>query len=393
MSVQSIYFNPFAFTTAKTAWQNEISLPAKIFKSATGAIYDLYVKNPHDLTVGNSKAFSHSSLKKKVAIVAVAAFATLYTLMLYGTSIHLAGRGIVAIGSHVASPLISKIGEAAKIIGEKVFVTGAVPIYGLVYALPKEIIKSFPKVANFIAQKVSLAAKWVFQNVVHPLVKKVIIPALIQLGRALTALKNKIEVVATWMFHNVLTPLWNKVVVPALTHIFRAINYVAEKVSDVLIKVISKIEIAATWVFQNVLKPLLDKVADAVVWTFQHVVTPALNAISSLAKFTHQHLLRPLARATASAASFVFQKILVPVFNVIVACANFLGTHVLKPAGALIASATKKVVNIAAVIFTKVIAPTVQAVANGLTALKNQALSTKTEIWNSITHTWTKVFG
>src|SRR5205085_1100697 len=72
MNVKNIHFNPFALSTAKSAWNNpKSSLASRVCKSVAGAVYDIYVKNPYDLTVGNCKSLYNSpeahSTKQKVA--------------------------------------------------------------------------------------------------------------------------------------------------------------------------------------------------------------------------------------------------------------------------------------------------------------------------------------
>src|SRR5437660_1791510 len=97
-------YNPFSLSTAKAAWQNGNSSPLiKGCKVAVGAIYDIYVRNPYHLTVGNYNYLLNPpeplSKKAKVAIGAAVILGALYTLMLYGMTLHLHGRGLQSFGS------------------------------------------------------------------------------------------------------------------------------------------------------------------------------------------------------------------------------------------------------------------------------------------------------
>ncbi len=376
MSVSSIYYNPFILDTARSAWQDtESSLPKKIVKSIAGATYDLYVQNPYRLTVGNLKTVINNpqaySTKAKVGIVALAAFSSLYTCMLYGVSIYCGGKALIALGTANGSPLIAKVGGFTKLFGEKVFVTGAVPIYGLFYALPKQIIRSIPKVIEYIAPRVSQVARWVFQNILHPIWDKALSPALRSIGRVL----EKAAIAVNKLVQHIIVPLWNKVIFPALQMLHRGITYIASIASKALYKLADAIR----WTVTNVISPI-----------WNNAIFPALKAtgraIYSIAKFSFEQVIKPLAEATAQAASFVFQKILVPT-------AKFLGNYVLKPIGTCLVAIVKKAANATAFLFNTIVAPAAKVVASACSALASKVNIVKTEIWNTMTATAQKIFG
>ena len=92
MAIQSFSYNPFSLTSAQSAWNDQSgSCLLRGAKAFAGGVYDIYVKNPYDLTINNVKALINSPnpvpTKTKIAVVATVAFGTLYTLMLFGRSV------------------------------------------------------------------------------------------------------------------------------------------------------------------------------------------------------------------------------------------------------------------------------------------------------------------
>lgn len=353
MIVQSVdfRFNPFALETSRSALSDkQQSLMTKIWKGASGAFYDIYVKNPYDLTVGNCRKLLNApepqSRRTKIAVGVTAAFATLYTLMLYGTSIHLQGRLLQGLGNEAGIAVLSRVGECAQVLGKNLFVTGAVPIYGLFYALPKQIILSLPKVAQFVAAQV--------------------------------------KSVATWVFQYVLTPLWTKVIVPVAQAAFKGLQFVVTKMSVAL-------------------KELCCMVASVAKFVLQNVILPTLKMASRVLTFVAKALvetLQVLAQETVKVASYIFQKIIVPVFKglayLVVEAGKFLGQYVVKPVGSVLCNLTYQVGAVAKAIFDLVIVPVVNIVAGTFTALGNTLSEFKTEIAQTITTMWNatqRVFG
>lgn len=441
-------YNPFALSTARSAWADkDSSLPTRLFKGMAGAAYDLYAKNPYDLIIGNCEKLLNAteppSTRTKIAVIATAVFAALYTLMFYGTTFHLNGRCLQALGSKTGLAVISKVGEASKALGENLFITGAVPIYGLFYIIPKHIVLTMPKIVHFVAAKVAFAANWVFQHVLAPLWTKVILPTAqivlkgihfvaTKIGSVLKSISRIVASAANWIFQHVLTPLWEKALLPVLKAVGKVVHFVLSQIGSALHTIGLKIANSAQWMFKNVIVPVWSKVifpslkalgngisclakgignaisavvrtvAHTAQWIFQHVIAPvwsklvlpvlkaARHVISLVAKAIGDSI-QTLAQATVKVASFIFQKIIAPVFHVlthlILTAGKFLSNYVIKPLGSVLANLAGKVGRIFKVAFDSVVVPLIKGVASGFNAVSNVAL----EVWQTITTIWNKV--
>lgn len=449
MDVQNFSFNPLTLSTAWSACQNDTYSPLKkIYKTATGAVYDLYIKNPYDLTVGNCKALINSteqqSTKTKIAIITTVAFSSFYTLMLYGTTFHLQGRCLLALESKTRIATLVKVGEAVKKLGTNLFVAGAIPIYSLFYALPKYTFLSLPKIAQFAAAKISLITHWIFQNILNPLWDKLLVPAAQMIARLFHFVASKIEIalkgiekaiasLSKMIFKYVLEPLWTYILFPSLKGFANVVHVIVKTFSSAIITLATKMADTIQYIFQNLITPLwqhifapliqiisksitylmkgishvlwiaAQKVAQFTQWAFQYLMTPLWNtlvfpvlktighAIHFVAKVLLQSL-QELAYATVKVALFIFQNLIFPVCKGIayltLATKNFLGHYVVKPLASILMSVAEKVGGLFKAIFDSVILPTAKGVASSASVLKDSILDIKTEVWQTLTSVW-----
>ncbi len=436
MAVQSFSFNPFALPSVESAWRSGASSPVtRLYKSVTGAIYDLSVKNPYDLTIGNLKTLATApgfSLRTKVAVVAAAFFGSLCTLMLYGTTFHLLGRGFLACGDKTEVAALTKVGEVVKELGTKLFLGGAVPVYGLFYALPKHIIASLPEIVRSVALKISTVAKWVFQNIIQPFcnaidfvvtkIAMIIKPIVESIARAMKSIARLIVNVANQIFHYVLSPLWNKILLPGLLKIGNAIEFIATTIRSALKTLVFKIAHMAEWIFSHIIEPIwnhgilpllrgvvrlienigqgivavIQRVEQAAQWVFRQLIVPIWNglvfpilkAAGNVIHFVAETL-RSLADTTAKAASFIFQNIIAPVFRgittLISGAGRILLNYVIEPLGTMLVSVATKVGQVFRALFNALVVPVARAVYDTADVLKRSVSELTTEIWRIFT--------
>ncbi|MBA3238956.1 MAG: hypothetical protein H0T62_11505 [Parachlamydiaceae bacterium] len=401
MNVPSICYNPLALATARSAWEDqESSLPTKICKGVVCAAYDIFLKNPYELTIGNISKVIHNpdaySTMTKIAVCAVAVFTIPYTLILYGSTIYLCGHCIEVLGSNIGLEVVTKVGGIFQSVGNNIFLAGATPLYAVFYALPKYILESIPKIATFLSEKVALASDWIFQYMLTPLWNGVALLATkvgevatticnfitSTFGEALEAISTLISSVATWTLNHVLTPLWENALQPCLIAIGRSIFYLTDKFGLGLHVVKTAIENTAQWLFTNAIEPLwinftlpslkllsqgisylstefanvllivANRVTDAAQWIIQSAIIPAWNlfmpvfkavgrSASLCANYVGQSI-QMLAEVVSLTAYEIFQKMIAPAFNAVLNSAVTVGTffnnHVIGPVGTSLAS-------------------------------------------------------
>lgn len=253
MSVK-VYCNPLGLMTTKMGWNIANSVGNKIKAVTLGPLFDVYVVNPALMTIGNIANFKQFSKLQKVGACAAIVFGTFYTVMLYGGTIALLGKGIAVLGAAAGlSPMVT-VGEAIKNVGKKIFVAGGLPFYGLFYELPKQMIRVAPAVWKAISEKVIIASEWVFKHALLPIWDKALHPAAKAIGNAFQFVGQKIGLalkpvaqaiasVAERFFHSVLAP---------------AYSFVARAIGPTLQVVANAIANAATVVFRTVIAPTGD---------------------------------------------------------------------------------------------------------------------------------------
>ncbi len=440
MNVQNISynFNPFALTTTQKILADKTScLPARICKGTVAIAYDIYVKNPYELIIGNCKklitATQPQSVKTKISVCATAILATPYTMMLYGSSIHLLGISLQSLASATSLTALPLISEATKKIGKDLFVAGAVPFYGVFYALPKHIIKILPDVLRATVAKINIAANWTIQHVLTPLWNHVILPAAqmayqglkfvaTKISAALEAINKVIVQLAKWTFQQVLTPLWKNVIVPSAQMAYQGLKFVATKISIALEAINKVIVELAKWTFQHVLSPLWNnallptlklvekaahfvvtqmnaalqiigsKVASAAQWTFHHALKPLWNnagilwneALLPALKLLEKnivciakkfgHATSDVARAVSQAAQWIFSQVIIPTWGRILPVLKKIGNVLaitIKAAVEAIQLLAKETAGVASFIFQKFIVPAFKVLRHHIVAAGN----------------------
>jgi len=411
-------FNPLALSTAQRVWQNNSSPFLKLGTVPMAALYDVYVKNPYRLTIGNGIALIHSaeqhSLKTKIAVIATITFGAIYTLMLYGTTLHLQGRSFLAFGDKTGSAMLTKIGSSTKQLGMKVFVAGAVPVYGLFYALPRYILLSLPKIAQVTAEKLKWVSHWVFQNLLEPLWRHVILPAkqtavkwlniaITKIGAALQTIGNHIANLAKTIFEHVLR-LWDQTLLPLLQRMGNTLQNVRTFLTQLGMKIAEK----AQWVFQHVITPfwqqtLLPAIKEignrivALANSFSQVMTQIAQSIQSFIQtviipFWNQSLLPILqtirnnivslaqslkqlgaavAQKVAQSAQWVFEHLLTPLWNYLQPTLQTIGrvlSSVRQNLAPLIQELARMTIQIASFIFNQILIPAIQHISAFLTS-------------------------
>ncbi len=438
MSIENLYYNPFALNTASAAWNNRESHPAsRVVNTVVGALTDICLKNPYDLTIGNARStfFSAETRTKteKVACIAIIAVGSLYSLMLYGSNSYLAGRSLVAIGINTAFPHLAKVGYVLQIVGEKVFLAGAVPLYGVLYALPKKMIESLPRIVQFIADKVSATAQWIFNHVLVPIWNQAIRPVLQLMNRvvcsignairtAVEAVARQIDQVAKWVFKNLLQPLWNHIIEPFLNLFGGTIEKIASAVSNTVRYIAIKAAKLFLWIVENVIAPLcnrvigpfisligrtIEKIATAfgdllqfiakradqlATWIVKNILAPLWNRVISPLIHTFTRTIQFIAEKAARCATWIFQNLLAPCFNAIEKAASSIGKalldYAIRPIGNALYFIAQKVASVAQVIFDRAIAPLARALESAFTALGNKVYEVSNATLEGIAASW-----
>ncbi len=376
MSVESLKYNPFALNTARAAWgDKERSIPSRAINTVAGALKDIYIKNPYDLTLGNAQyAFSSQTEKtrrEKVAAAAIICIGSFYTLMLYGSTANLAAKGVSHLGYRMGIQCLSDSGKTAQKISEIIFLSGAVPLYGALYALPKMGIELVPKWARLAGETIQLAAQWIFDNALSPLWAYGMQPILRTIGSAAGIVCQKISDYSLWAFENCVKPAWDFAVKPVFNAMGKAVEFAAGKTANL-----------AYWTFQNVLIPIqnrfLDPLGRICVTVFSKLGTTLDLAIQSVV------------RTSIQCIEWIFDKALVPCFNKVAQAASAVGrvlvNYVVAPIGTMLSNIAKKIALCANVIFDEVIAPLGRALRSGFSF----TWGVLQQITEGVTSSWAK---
>lgn len=376
MSVEILKYNPFALNTARAAWgDKERSIPSRAINTVAGALKDIYIKNPYDLTLGNAQyAFSSQTEKtrwEKAAAAAIICIGSFYTLMLYGSTVNLAAKGVSHLGYRMGIQCLSDSGKTAQKISEIIFLAGAVPLYGAFYALPKIGIEQVPKWAALAGEKIQLAALWIFDNALTPLWVHGMQPILQTIGSAANIACQKISNYSLWVFENCLKPAWSFAIEPVFNAMKQAVEFAAQKTAKL-----------AYWIFENVLIPIqnrfLEPLGQVLVKIFRALGTTLDLAIQSVV------------RKSIECITWVFNKALIPCFNSVAHAASALGrvlvNYVVTPIGATLSKIAKKIALCANVIFDEVIAPLGRALRSGFSF----TWGVLQQITEGVTSSWAK---
>jgi len=303
---QPIYRNPFALNTACGAWKNQQhSIPRRVVDTIQGGVKDIFLKNTFDLTVGNIKNISLSSetrLKEIAKISMTVLFGVSYSLILYGGSFYLIGREITSLGNHRNFSYVTPLGKRVATAGEKIFLCGAVPLYGTCYALPKKAIKLLPKIIWTLAPKVYKAAQWTSEHI-GPFCERFIQPIGEAICKILKAVARKVDLMRVWIVKKFLSPFWNHVMKP------------------VCIVVGKKIALSARWIFRHVLVPFWRQVLSPILHkvrfrshkiyaaVMRNVLAPCFYAAEKVAKSLGKTLLDQVILPIGNHLTFTAHKI------------------------------------------------------------------------------------
>lgn len=418
------HLNLFDLSNSKKIWGDEAHpLFAKVIKGIFYAVRDIYIKNPYSFIAGNySKLFKSvvpQTTLTKIIPCATAVFGAFYVLMLYGSSLHLTGKIVQTLVKDFHHPLLSKAVEKILLVGEKLFVAGAVPIYGVFYALPKHLISFFPMIKQFLAKKAASAAHWIFQNVLTPFCQKLLFPFLQKMNAVIQVISAKVNSVlqviglkiahlASWTFKKLMIPLWNKALLPFLQKTATALEFLFVKIGSALKIVGAKVAHLANWTFKNILIPLWNSALSpclkflknklvSVIKNLTSALSAVANATSQVAYWTFKNLILPffnnfiipgfemfksvtylffgavkqsfhhLKQLTKKVASFLFQHFLKPLFikllNGLALSGRFVLNYIIKPLGIVLLDLAQKIGEAFNWTLNNVIIPTATSVA------------------------------
>jgi hypothetical protein len=326
MTILPIFnFNPVNLSTATHAWKHSSGF-SKVTNALKGAAYDIYAKNPYDLTIGNlQKAATrtpHLNALDKVAITSLILIGTCFSAMICGGSLYAFGAQTLSFAKAVESPILTTVAKTSTFYGEKLFLAGAVPLYAVSYELPRYLIKNAPKALSYIVEKIRKTANWTFSNIIKPIWDQAIYPTLnfayTQISKAIDTACDIISKLSTYLFKNIIKPLWDKAIYPALNFVFTQISRAIDKACDI----ISKVSIYA---FENIIKPVFKGIEQASVW-LAGKVAPVLksisNAIEKVTIFLLENLIKPAFTALSTAFSWTTHKIGVALNRALIAISN-----------------------------------------------------------------------
>ncbi len=372
------------------------TMPGKAMQMVGNTGYKIFLQIPYQLTIENGKnALQSKSLSAKVIFAATAVLGSFYTLMLYGSAIHLQGRVAHAIGTKLNSDWIVKAGIVIERLGKNVFLSGAVPLYGIFYEGPKALIQSFPKIAKYVIEKVDLAAQWIFNQVLVPLWEKALLPAIKKIDEAVRYIANIIETAfhklistiqstAKWIFNHIITPLWEKVLLPAIKKIDKVVCYIASNLEAAFLKLISTIKTTAQWIFNHIITPVWEKALLPAL----KVVDKAIGFVANQVGFALYHA----GLAIHSTAQWIFNQCVVPAFNAMTialnATLNFLSTYVIKPIAPVLTGVCNKISQVAKDVFHHAIIPIALTIRNQSFAIANGIVNAKKEVVEAFCAIW-----
>ncbi len=300
-----------------------------------GALYDIAVKNPKDLIIGNAQMVFHASTtQKKITALVLMILGVLYTLALYGLTGCFLGYSIAAFAGWANVPIVAKLGSLIETIGEKLLVASAVPIYGLGVALPKRIIAAFPAFFSFLSKKTETVCLWVFHNVTAPLWKHIAMPPLIAVGKAIRWTYLKCRKPIDWICYR----CWTYMMKPVLRVTARVVLKILNNASRLFMETAR----VAGWIFEKILFPPL-----RLLWCGLYITGKTLG----------KYLLMPLWKVTSS------------VVRVIAKTISFVAMPILKLVGRMFAH-----------------------ILNRFVSLGTWALLRLEHLWNEILKTWERIF-
>ncbi len=383
--LSSLYTNPFSLKDASLAFNSDqkMDLFERGRKTAWGAGYDIFVKNPFELTIANGKKIYQSigkqdiSNTERVAAGMILTVGTMYSLMLYGTTTFTIGHLITLSGKGLI------VGKKIKDLGESIFLSGAVPTYGLFYALPKYTFNAVTRVFNVMVHVIEKATIWTFNHAIKPLWDKVLYPifkfahrTVIKILDLINKAVHTIGKITAWIFNYVIKPLWNKVLYP----IFKFAHRTIIKILDLINKAVHTIGKVRAWIFNHAIKPLWNKVLYPTLLYTGKIFTKVLNGLCDVivkvvntAKGIFNHTIMLL-----------WNKLLSPVMHEIHQVLTKICNHIITPLSQKIAEIAGKIFNCIFVpIWTYGISPALTKIANVYHAVERMTIELVSKISNA----------
>jgi hypothetical protein len=307
-----LFYNPLTLSTASRALESSSSL-SQVTGSIGGAIYDVFGKNPYDLTVGNFQKIANGEASLSVAKAALVLVGICFSASICGAGIYATGIQAHALGASLKNPLLIALADKVSYLGEKVFLTGSVPLYAVGYEFPKYLIENAPRALTYLANQVEKVANWAFSNIIKPVwdVAYPVLHAVYQklswaIDKITTALEEgiiAIAEVAHRIFKEVMTPIFNA--------IEKNLVWAAEKIEALIKEPIRLIAEAVEHIFKNLIIPAFDATYRAITWVVNQI-TPVLNtiltAISNVASRVFKEIISPAFNAMCSGLSFLLDK-------------------------------------------------------------------------------------
>lgn len=377
VSQAQVSYNPFKLSTTREVFSDvNRSWTSKAYQVPIKFAYDLLIKNPFDLTVGNALYLKNRaepfSKKEIAAVVTTIALGSLYTSMLIGAESFFLGSIAIGAGAKIGFKAAVIAGESLKAFGKGSFLVGTVPLYGTFYALPKFVVTEIPKSLALLSPKIAAVFKAIILKVLFPIAKaiyKTLVFANHCVDVTIQAIVGAVKSCAQLIFKTVLTPLWSKILAPLMDGIVNASTFIGTAISKLAIGTWKVIATAANAVFTHVIAPVASGIAKGLTMVAKGIVkgltfigtevaklaTVVWKAIAATANALFTHVIAPVASAVAKALMTTAQgigKIL-----------TFIGTS----ASHLATVLWKAVAQAANGVFTHVIAPLASIIAKGLT--------------------------
>ncbi len=415
-----LFYNPFNLETASLAWNSAKNpIATRVFETIRNAAYDLYINNPYKLTIGNINKITtlnaSLTLPQKIASGALISLGSCYSAILYGLSFYTLGGYLHSAGELIKSPLLTATADKISFVGEKMFLTGAVPIYAVSYVIPKYLIQNTPKALHQLVSFINKIALWTFTHIISPILQaahRVIIKAITLISAVMRTIASAVTKLATWIFSHVISPLLqaaHRVITKAIT----LINAVMRTIASAVTKL-------ATWTFTHIISPFLQaahriitkaitlisaairNIASSVTkianWIFSHLISPVFQTIYKgfLATFNKiTQITASLLQKIEIAALWIFKRIVTPVSNGIIFIAKQLMNYVVYPITNTLHTGLKilasKLSQCIQIIFKNVIAPTAEAVNKIIYKVAAHTYHLLTIIQNSLADVFLKI--
>ena len=395
--LKEAHLNPFRLNTAVAAWnQPNKTFFLKAYNSIKGGVYDLFVKNPYELTTGNYRRFfssenaaKHSKIEK-IAIGIIIALSACYTFLLYGITICINAQLLQSLGAIAGSAQIISVAKKINTIGEKIFLCGSVPIYGILYALPKQLLKFIPIACEKIIHIIISILKYVSKKIIVPIWQHILQPILLSIykvikwgvtliSKTIQYLANKIMQAATWVFNNVFVPIWKYILHPIIKNTYKAIRWTVSLICNTIQYLVNKIMQAAAWAFNHVIVPFWNYVLKPIIKNTYKAIRWTISIISNAIQY--------LVNKTIQAAAWIFNNSIVPFWNYVLSPILKVLIVIAKLVGRFIDYSAQKVSALCAIIYQAIIEPTIllfkkmaETASDNFIIIKQKVINT----WESI---------